>query len=84
MLPLDYIFQPSHFFHVQYFLIQSNLPYATTQNAKPEGSLTRIEPQGASSEKRSRHIYFMEDNVLDAMYNICTSMLPLKFFVYSK
>ena len=40
MLPLDYIFQPSHFFHVQYFLIQSNLPYATTQNTKPEGSLT--------------------------------------------
>ena len=71
MLPLDYIFQPSHFFHVQYFLIQSNLPYATTQNTKPEGSLTggvfffftKIEPQGASSEKRSRHIYFMKDNV---------------------
>ena len=34
-------------------------------------SFTRIEPQGishrGSSEKRSRHIYFMEDNLLHAM-----------------
>ena len=29
-------------------------------------SFTRIEPRGASSEKRSRHIYFMEDNLLHA------------------
>ena len=34
---------------------------------------TRIEPQGASCEKRSRHIYFA-----------CRSILSLKFFVYSK
>ena len=30
-------------------------------------SCTRIEPQGVSSEKRSRHNYFMEDNLLHAM-----------------
>ena len=27
----------------------------------------KIEPQGASSEKRSRHIYFIEDNLLHTM-----------------
>ena len=27
-------------------------------------SFTRIEPQRVSSEKRSRHIYFLEDNYL--------------------
>ena len=43
---------------------------------------TRIEPQGASSEKRSRHIYFMEDNLLRAM-DMCSSVLSLKFFLYS-
>ena len=30
-------------------------------------SFTRIEPTGASSEKRSRTIYFIEDNLLHAM-----------------
>ena len=30
-------------------------------------SFTRIEPQGAFSEKSSRHIYFLEDNLLHAM-----------------
>ena len=30
-------------------------------------SFTRIEPSGVSSDKRSRHIYFMEDNLLHAM-----------------
>ena len=34
-------------------------------------SLTRIEPQGASSEKRSGHVSFMGDNLLHAMSNIC-------------
>ena len=28
---------------------------------------TKIEPYGASSEKRSEHIYFMEDDLLHAM-----------------
>ena len=28
---------------------------------------TRIKPQGASSEKKSGHIYFMEDNLLYVM-----------------
>ena len=32
-------------------LIQSNLPQATTQNAKTEWSLTRIEPQGLFGEE---------------------------------
>ena len=45
-------------------------------------SFTRIEPQGASSEKRSRHIYFMEDNLLRPM-DMCSSVLSLKFFLYS-
>ena len=45
-------------------------------------SFTRIEPQGISSEKRSRHIYFMEDNLLHAM-DMCNSVLSLKFFLYS-
>ena len=31
------------------------------------GSFTRIEPQRVSSEKKSRHSYFMEDNLLRAM-----------------
>ena len=35
-------------------------------------SLTRIEPQEASYEKRSEDIYFMEDNLLD--YTVCSSM----------
>ena len=33
-------------------------------------SLTRIEPHGASSEKRSGHIYFMEDNIFHAISKI--------------
>ena len=48
-------------------VVQSNLTKATTQNTKTEWSLTRIEPQGAFSEKRSRYICFMEDNLLHAM-----------------
>ena len=37
------------------------------------------------SEKRSMHIYTMEDDVIHVMYNvidICSSMLSLTFFVY--
>ena len=34
-------------------------------------SLTRIEPQGTSSEKRSGHVYFMGDNLLHAISNLC-------------
>ena len=30
-------------------------------------SLTRIEPQGSSSEKMYRHTYFMENNLLHAI-----------------
>ena len=47
-------------------------------------SLMRTELQGVSPEKRSRHIYYMEDNQLHAIivklsyYNLCTSMLSLK------
>ena len=33
-------------------------------------SLTRIEPQGASSKKRSEHIYLMEDNLLHTISNL--------------
>ena len=33
-------------------------------------SFTRIEPQGASSEKRSRHIYSTENNLLHAMSKV--------------
>ena len=33
-------------------------------------SFTRIKPQGVSSEKRSRHIYFMQDNSLHAMFKL--------------
>ena len=29
--------------------------------------VTRIQPQGVSSEKSARHIYFMEDNLLHAI-----------------
>ena len=45
-------------------------------------SLTGIEPQEASYEKRSEDIYFMEDNLLD--YTMCSSMWLQKFFVYSR
>ena len=52
-------------------------------------SLTRIEPQGSSSEKMYRHTYFMENNnIIYCMqflsYNMCSSRLILKFFAYSK
>ena len=33
-------------------------------------SFTRIEPQESSCEKRSRNIYFMEDNLLHAMSKV--------------
>ena len=42
-------------------------------------SLAIIEPQGASSEKRSGHIYFTEDNLLHAM-----SKLHVWFLVVTK
>ena len=47
--------------------LQLNLPKATTQIAKTQQSLTRIKPQGASSEKRSRHIKCVQDNLLHAI-----------------
>ena len=34
-------------------------------------SLARIEPQGASSEKRPGYVYFVGDNLLHAMSNLC-------------
>ena len=34
-------------------------------------SLARIETQGASSEKRSGHVYFMGYNLLHAVSNLC-------------
>ena len=37
-----------------------------------------MEPQGASSEKRSRHIYFMEDNLLDVILQILQISTVLK------
>ena len=47
-------------------------------------SLTRIEPQGVSSEKRSGHVYFMEDNLLHAISKLrhvtkflCTCRIPV-------
>ena len=53
------------------------------------GRLQESNHKGASSEKssRSRHIYFMEDNLLHAMsvsYDMCSSMFSQKFFVHSK
>ena len=51
----------------------------TAQSAKTECSFTRIKPQEAFSEKRSRHIYFMEDNLLHAM-----SKLHVYFHVVTK
>ena len=46
---------------------------------------TRIEPKGAFSKKRSRHIHFMEDNYcMQCLSNdMCSSMFSLKFFIYS-
>ena len=43
-------------------------------------SFTRIEPQGVSSGKRSRHIYFMDDNLLHAM----SKLGYVKFHVVTK
>ena len=39
--------------------------------------ITRIEQQGVFSEKRSGHIYFVEDNLLQAISKLrmCSSML---------
>ena len=47
------------------FKMDTFKPPLTTQHAKTYWSLTRIaEPLGVSPEKRSGHIYFMEDNLL--------------------
>ena len=49
-------------------------------------SFTRTEPRGVSSEKKSRHIFFMEDNLLHALSKLgyqWSSMLSRKFLVYS-
>ena len=48
-------------------------------------SLTRIESQRVSSEKRCRYIYFMEDIycMQCLSYDMCSSMFSLTFFVYS-
>ena len=46
--------------------VQLTLPKGTTQNAMTWWSPTRIEPQVVSS----RHIYFMEDNLLHAFSNL--------------
>ena len=45
-------------------------------------SFIRIEPQGVCSEKSSRHIYNMEDNLCMQRLSL-GSMLSLKFLVYS-
>ena len=42
--------------------------------------LKRIEPQGASTGKRSGRIYFMEDNLLHAISKLC----HVKFHVVTK
>ena len=50
-------------------------------------SFTRIEPQGASPEKRSRYIYFMEDDLLHAMFKlgyVWFHVFSLKVVAYSK
>ena len=39
---------------------------------------------GVSSEKRSGHLYFMEDNFMNASQDMCSSILSLRFFVYAK
>ena len=41
--------------------------YIQSKMQRLKWSLTRIEPQGASSERRSWHIYFMEDDLLHAI-----------------
>ena len=49
-------------------------------------SFTRTEPRGVSSEKKSRLIFFMEDNLLHALSKLgyqWSSMLSRKFLVYS-
>ena len=45
-------------------------------------SFTRIEPQGSSCEKRSRNIYFVEDNLLHAMSKVV--YVYMQFHVVSK
>ena len=53
--------------------IQLNLPEATAQNAKytlvtyRRWSLTRIEPTGLVSEKRSQHIHLSAYNLVHAL-----------------
>ena len=75
-------------------VIQSNLLYATTLNAKTEWSLmggviSKNQTTGRLFEKRSRRIYFKEDNttVIYCMqcvsHDMTSSMLSLKFFVHS-
>ena len=47
-------------------------------------SLTRIEQQGVFSEKRSGHIYFVEDNLLQAISKLSHVQFHVvtKFFVH--
>ena len=47
-------------------------------------SLTRIEQQGVFSEKRSGHIYFVEDNLLQAISKLRHVQFHVvtKFFVH--
>ena len=50
------------------------------------GRLPESNRRGASSKQRSGHIYFYMKDLLHALlsYDMCSSMLLLKFFVYSK
>ena len=59
--------------HVITLYSQTSRKHAITQNAKAEWSLTgggclqELNHRGPYPKQRSRHIYFMEDNLLHAM-----------------
>ena len=65
--------------------LQSNLPKATTQNAKTEWSLT-----GGGRLQESNHGGPLPrrgpgtSTLCKISYDMCSSILSLKFFVYSK
>lgn len=59
------------------YLIQSNLSKATTQHGcfRTVVVANKNQQQGASSEKRSQHMYFLEDNLLHAISKLHISIV---------
>ena len=67
------------------YLIQSNLSKATTQHGcfRTVVVANKNQQQGASSEKRSQHMYFLEDNLLHAISKLHISIVTCCHWKFS-